>query len=99
MERLLRGPAELHLRASGPPEALALQAEAALGDLRTEAQPVLNVPARSWAGPVSLRHPGAPRLLAQLGLPDAGTWLGDGSLSPVAQAAATPDQPLCMMQS
>ena len=92
MEHLLRGPAELHVRASGPPAALAAQAEGSLGDLRAEAQPILNVPARSWAGPVSLRHPGAPRLLAQLGLPEAGIWLGDGSLSLVAQAAATPDQ-------
>lgn len=92
LERLLRGPAELHVRASGPPAALAVQAEASLGDLRVEAQPTLNLPAGSWAGPVSLRHPGAPRLLAQIGLPDAGTWLGDGSLSLVTQAAVAPDQ-------
>ena len=92
MERLLRGPAELHLRGSGPSTALALQVEASVGDLRAEAQPILNVPSKSWAGPISLRHPGAPRLLAQLGLPDTGTWLGDGSLSLVAQAAVTPDE-------
>lgn len=92
MERLLHGPAELHLRASGPPAALAVQVKASLGDLRAEAQPLVNVPAGSWAGPVSLRHPGAPRLLAELGMPGAGSWLGDGSLSFVAEAAITPDQ-------
>ena len=92
LERLLRGPAELHAQASGPPAALALQAEMVLGDLRAEAQPLLNVPARSWAGPVSMQHPGAPRLLTQIGLPNAGAWLGDGSLSLVAQAAVTPEQ-------
>ncbi len=92
VERLLHGPAELHAQVSGRPAALALQAELVLGDLRIEAQPLLNMPARSWAGPVSLRHPGAPRLLGEVGLPGAGAWLGDGSLSLVAQAAVTPDQ-------
>jgi len=90
--RLLRGPAELHLRMSGPPAALGVQAEAALGDLRIEAQPLFNVPSGAWAGSFSVRHPGAPRLLAQLGLPGAGAWLGDGSLSLVAQASATRDE-------
>lgn len=87
--RLLSGPAEIHLRASGPSEALGVRAEASLGDLRLEVQPLLNMPSGSWAGPISVRHPGAPRLLAQLGLPNAGAWLGDGSLSLVAQASAT----------
>lgn len=89
---LLRGPAELHLRASGPPDALGLQVHAALGDLRLEAQPLLNLPAGRWASPVSLRHPGTPRLLDQFGVPGADAWLGDGSLSFGAQASGTPDQ-------
>ncbi len=92
LERLLHGPAELHAQASGPPAALAVQAELTLDDLRVEAQPLLNVPAKSWAGPIGLRHPGAPRFLSEVGLSNAGAWLGDGSLSLVAQAAVTPDQ-------
>ena len=91
-QRLLRGPVEFHVNASGPPEALELHAEAALGDLRIEAQPTVNVRSARWSGPVSLRHPGAQRLLTQLGVPGVSAWLGDGSLSAAAQVSATPDQ-------
>ena len=39
------------------------------------------------SGRVALRHPGAPRLLALLGLDGTEAWLGEGSLAIVAEAA------------
>jgi len=82
---LLRGPLAVQVQASGPPEALGLRVAADLGDLRLEAQPVLDLPSGKWAGPMTLRHPGAPRLAEMLGLAGAHAWLGDGSLSLVAR--------------
>ncbi len=87
---LLRGPGSALLILSGPPEALATRATLDLGDLRIEAQPVLNLPGRRWAGPVMLHHPGAPRLLELLGLPGTAAWLGDGSLSLLGHVTAAP---------
>ncbi len=89
---LLRGPATLSMTLSGPPDALAARLAAEGGGLRMEAQPTVALAARRWTGPVTLHHPGAPRLLASLGLPGAAAWLGDGSFSLVAQAAARPGQ-------
>ena len=87
---LLRGAANLILTASGPPEALAVRAALDLGDLRAEAHPVFNIPAHRWTGPLTVQHPNAARLLQQLGFPSTGYWLGDGSLSVIAQAAEIP---------
>jgi hypothetical protein len=87
---LLRGPASLLLQLSGPPDALAVRAALELNDLRAEAQPVLNLPARRWTGPVMAHHPGAPRLLESVGVPGTASWLGDGSFSVIAQASAVP---------
>ncbi len=89
---MLRGPASLLLQASGPPDALGIKTTVELNDLRLEAQPTLNLPARSWTGPVTVHHPGAPRLLEQLGKPGAAPWLGDGSFSIIAQVAAAPNK-------
>jgi len=89
---LLRGPATLSMTLSGPPDALAARLVAEGSGLRMEAQPTMALAARRWTGPVTLHHPGAPRLLAFLGLPGAAAWLGDGSFSLVAQAAARPGQ-------
>jgi len=80
-------PASAQIEATGPPSALVLRVAATLGDLRLEAQPMLDLPAQSWHGSLALRHPGAPRLLAALGWPGAVAWLGDGSLSLVTQLA------------
>ena len=87
---LLQGPANLLVLIAGPPEALAMRATLDLGDLRAEMQPVLNVPARRWVGPVALHHPGAIRLLTQLGFGGTASWLGDGSFSIIAQIAKVP---------
>lgn len=39
------------------------------------------------SGRIALRHPGAPRLLAALGIAGTDAWLGEGSLSIVAEGA------------
>ena len=75
---------------SGMPEALGLRVAAELGDLRLEAQPVIDLPGGRWSGPLTLRHPGAPRLAEALGLTGVPAWLGDGSLSLVSQLSAAP---------
>ncbi len=89
MPTLLRGPGSALLQLSGPPDALAVKLSIEAADLRFEAQPTLNLVTRRWVGPVSLRHPGAPRLLEQAGIGGAAAWLGDGSLSLLAQVTAT----------
>jgi len=80
------------LLVSGPGEALGVKLTAELGDLRLEAQPIFNLAGQSGAGPVTVRHPGAPRLLEVMGLRGTASWLGDGSLSAVAQVSASPDR-------
>lgn len=87
---LLRGPGSALVTFAGPAEALALRLVLEASDLRLEAQPVVNVPALRWAGPLLLHHPGAPRLLESLGVGGAAAWLGDGSFSLVGQAAWAP---------
>ncbi|MCC7280765.1 MAG: AsmA family protein [Acetobacteraceae bacterium] len=87
---LLRDAAHVQLQAAGPPAALALKLSAELGDLRLEAAPTLDLPAGRWAGALTLRHPGAPRLAEALGLTGATAWLGDGSLALVARLAGGP---------
>ena len=76
-----RGALALSMLAAGPPEALALRATLDLGDLHAEVQPTLDLPGAKWNSALSLRHPGAPRLLDMLDLGGTAAWLGDGSLS------------------
>ncbi|MDW8315392.1 MAG: AsmA-like C-terminal region-containing protein [Rhodovarius sp.] len=85
-------PLRLRLSASGPPAQLALRAEAEAEDLRLEAGLTLDLPAGLAQGPVTLRHPGAVRLLAPLLPPGFADWLGPGSLSAIAQLAWRPGQ-------
>ena len=87
MTRFWRGPASVVVQASGPPEALALRVVGDLGDLRLEAQPLIDLGARRAAGVLTLRHPGAPRLAESFGLRGVPSWLGDGSLGLVVQLA------------
>ncbi len=85
---LLRGPGTGLLQFSGPPDAMVAKLSLEGSDLRVEAQPTLNLLTRRWTGPVTLRHPGAPRLLEQAGLGGTAAWLGDGSMSLLAQVTA-----------
>lgn len=90
-EAIWRGPLAIRAQASGPAAALAARVRLDLGDLRLEATPTIDLPGRSLAGVLTLRHPGALRVLGLLGL-DAGAWLGDGSLALITRLAATPER-------
>jgi uncharacterized protein involved in outer membrane biogenesis len=81
---LLAQPLTLRLSGSGVPEALALRAEGDLGALRAEAAATLDAVQDRGAGTLTLRHPGATRLLAPLLGQGVGAWLGQGSFSVIA---------------
>ncbi|TCZ53381.1 AsmA family protein [Roseicella aquatilis] len=81
---MLAQPLTFRLSGSGAPEALALKAEGDLGSLRAEAAAVLDTTQRRGTGTLTLRHPGAGRLLAPLLGPEAAGWLGPGSFSVIA---------------
>jgi uncharacterized protein involved in outer membrane biogenesis len=83
-------PLAFRLAGGGPLEALQLRATAELGELRAEAQGTVDANARRAAGTVTLRHPGAPRLLAESFGAGAGDWLGQGSLALIATLNVTP---------
>jgi uncharacterized protein involved in outer membrane biogenesis len=87
---LLRLPLSARVEAGGAPDSLGLRIAAALGDLNLEAQPTLDIATGAWSGPMTLRHPGAPRLAEMLGLHGAPAWLGDGSLALVARVGFSP---------
>jgi hypothetical protein len=74
--------------AAGPPDALAVSLAGSVGDLDVSAQPVMDLVHDHWQGAVTLQHPSAARLLRGLGYRDAAAWLGEGSLSVVADAAS-----------
>jgi len=83
-------PLALRLSASGPLNALALRGGLDMGEARMEANGTLDTMAPRYAGNLTLRHPGAARLLAEAtGLP-APAWIGDGSLSLISNVALTP---------
>lgn len=77
-------PLRLRVTGGGPAEALALSAEAELGELRAEGQASFNLGQARAAGTLTLRHPGAPRLLMLLGAEDPPAWLGEGSFALIA---------------
>ena len=81
-------PVSLRLTGSGAPDALALRLEGDWAELRLESAASLNLPARRGTGTLTLRHPGAPRLLSALLGPGTVDWLGDGSFSLVLGFAA-----------
>ncbi len=83
-------PLALRLSGGGTMEALALRGGAEIGELRLEASGTLDLPQRKGNASITLRHPGAPRLLAEAFRSDAGAWLGEGSLSLIAALTAGP---------
>jgi AsmA-like C-terminal region len=93
---LWQGPARLSVEARGPQEALSADVNLALADARLEASPTINLHSGEWSAAIAVRHPGARRLIAALGLPKQEglyalpEWLGDGSLSLLAQLAGRP---------
>lgn len=83
-------PVAMRLSGGGPAEALALRTEGEIGELRVEASGTLDLPGGRGTGALTLRHPGAPRLLGQaLGADRRADWLGEGSLSLVATLGAS----------
>jgi len=87
---LWHGPFHLALTASGPPRQIAVVARADLGDLRAEAEGHIDSGAPRVAATITVRHPGTPRLLASLGLPDTQRWLDNGSFALQAHLALWP---------
>ncbi|WP_376089643.1 AsmA-like C-terminal region-containing protein [Roseomonas sp. CCTCC AB2023176] len=83
-------PVTLRATAAGALDALAVGLGMDLGDGRVEANGTLDLPARRANGLLTLRHPGAPRVLAAAWDGRAAEWVGDGSLSLVAALAASP---------
>jgi hypothetical protein len=93
---LWHGPARLDMSVAGPPEAVAAGVQLAMADARLEASPTVDLTSGEWNSALTLRHPGARRLVATLdlpglvGLPALADWLGDGSLALVAHLAGGP---------
>ncbi len=87
---LWHGPASMEATLAGPPGAVAAQLRTDIGDLVVEAELRADVAGRTASGSVTLRHPGAPRLLAALGASGAERWLNTGSVSMRGQVAVRP---------
>ncbi|MBR0655700.1 AsmA family protein [Plastoroseomonas arctica] len=77
-------PLALRFNGAGPADALALRIEGDLAELRVEAQVTLDLAQARGQGALTLRHPGAPRLLASLWPGQELGWIGEGSLSVIA---------------
>ena len=88
---LWHGPGTVQFAADGPPGALALQLRADASDVVLEADSVRDTSAATGTTTLTLRHPGAPRLLNELRIPQAlglpagfvetAQWLGTGALT------------------
>jgi hypothetical protein len=87
---LWAGPVRLHLEATGAQTALHVSLGLDLADARLEAHPTIDLASGRWAAQMTLRHPGAPRLLSALGLANPQAWLGEGSLSLLASLSGGP---------
>ena len=91
---LWHGPASLMVVAKGGAAALGTVLTLEAGDARLDAQPTLDLPARTMRGAVTLRHPSAWRLLQAAGIgsapgfPSWQDWLDEGSLALIAQISA-----------
>ncbi len=97
---LWHGSFGLQVAADGPAGAVSLQVRADADDLVLEADSVRDTLAGTGTTTLTLRHPGAPRLLADLGLPQAlglpagllptAHWLDTGALTVRAHLRDTP---------
>ena len=88
--RLVQEPVTLRATGGGTPDAMALQAGAEWGEARIELAGTLDLPGRRGNGTVTLRHPGAPRLLNDAFGATPGVLVDQGSLSLIAAVAAGP---------
>jgi hypothetical protein len=83
-------PLRVNVTGGGALEALALRLEAELAEARVEAQGTLDLLREAAQGTLSVRHPGAARLLGALWGTAPPEWVGPGSLSLVAALAHRP---------
>ena len=94
---LWQGPVKLAVQAAGPLDALSLGIRLNLSDANLDARPIVNLRNGQWHGEVTIQHPGAPRFVSaiglpeRLGLPNLPQLLGDGSFSLTAQLSGTPN--------
>ncbi len=94
---LWQGPVKLAVQAAGPLDALSLGIRLNLSDANLDARPVVNLRNGQWTGELTIRHPGAPRFVSaiglpeRLGLPNLPQLLGDGSFSLTARLSGTPN--------
>ncbi|MDB5414559.1 MAG: hypothetical protein JWR10_2894 [Rubritepida sp.] len=84
---LAASPLRLRISGGGPLDALALRLESDLAEARIEAQAVFDQPQDRVQGTLTVRHPGAARMLAALFQREAPDWIGDGSFSLIANLA------------
>ena len=84
-------PLVLRVTAGGGLDALGYRAEGELGDLRIEAAGNLDLPQSRIGGAITLRHPGAQRLIVQALGQEPLLWLGAGSFSLIATLALSPE--------
>jgi hypothetical protein len=87
---LWEGGATVEMNAAGPAHAWKAQIRADAGDLHLEAEASIDAGAPSATATITIRHPGAPRLLAALGAEHPERWLETGSFAVLAQLSATP---------
>ena len=72
----------------GPLKALAGNVTVDVGETEVVARPVIDVPDQQLRGAVTVRNPGAWRLVQLLGGPDVTRWVGVGSLGLLAEVDA-----------
>ncbi len=85
-----QGQAAFAISADGPPTALSVQVRASAGDLVAEAESARDTVAGTAETTLLVRHPGAPRLLAALGVPGGEQFLETGSLTFLAHLHDAP---------
>ena len=87
---LVTAPLRLRLSGTGPLDALALRLEGDLAEARLEVQALLDQPQDRVQGRLTLRHPGAIRMLSEMLARAPPDWLGEGSFSAIANLAGRP---------
>lgn len=83
-------PLRLRATAAGPMDALAVRLESDLAEARIEAQGTIDEPQGRAQGTVTVRHPGAARVIGTLLEREPPAWIGEGSLSLIASLAGRP---------
>ncbi|UPY38203.1 AsmA family protein [Sediminicoccus sp. KRV36] len=87
---LAAAPLRLRVAGAGPLDALVLRVESDLAEARLEAQATLDVPQERLQARLTLRHPGAVRLIGQMLASPPPDWIGEGSFSLIANLGWRP---------